>query len=568
MISKEDVQVIDDTWKKLDQEKAAWKDVWMQIVSYMGLQYGEWKDAGQPSSAPMIKLTDTTALDSSRILADGVEGYAFSRSMAWFNLAPETRIADSRRQAYADEGQDVDDMAGRLLSKITLVMYQMLAKSNFYDEARAFIRTSADLATGIMIFDWDIDKGRPVFRNLHLKDAWIMEDVHRRVATLFRSVWYTKDEAIDKFGEDKVRDDIRESKDRLKKYRFIELMSPATEWDFDVEGEGDYIAVYLDPEDVTGKTMLEEKLEGTPFACWRWEMQGYGGVWGVGSPGFTSLPAIKYANELQESLINLAELTGKGLWKKTKGLKVNFRAGGVTELDEGQDFALVQAAGDPSWLAEHLSYYRTVIQQNYSTDFFLALTQNIERTKTATEVAALQEEKSALLSSLFARLGEDFLEPMLEWLFVQVLKYAKVPDITEEELATLEDLDIRIDFVSPMFLAQKRNFLLAPTMQYASDLANLAPIFPTILDNFDADAYARLDHKARNADPAVLPDEETIKEVRTARAQAQAQEMQRQQALQDADAMGNLYQKTAKAPEAGSPMAQNGGGQQTAAGGR
>ena len=114
-----------------------------------------------------------------------------------------------------------------------------------------------------------------------------------------------------------------------------------------------------------------------------------------------------------------------------------------------------------------------------------------------------------------------------------------------------------------MFLTQKRNLELAPSLQYAQDLAALAPIFPTILDNFNPDAFARLDHKARNAAPEVLPDEKSIQDARNARAQAQAAEMQREQALQDADAMGNLYQKTAKAPEAGSPMAQgSGNGQQ------
>lgn len=562
-MTKEQAFDLYSTWKKLDDGKGPWKALWRSIVAYMGQQYGEWKDSETDPGIPDIRLTDTTALDSSRILADGIEGYAFSRSMAWFDLAPETRIRDSIRGRYQDSGTDVDEVAKRLLGKVRAVMYQMLAKSNFYDEARSFIRTTADLATGVILFEWDIDKGRPVFRNLHLKDAWIMEDRYRRVATLFRSVYYTKQEAIDLFGKDKVRDDIKNCEDRLKKFRFVQLVSPATEWDFDIEGEGDWISVYIDPEDETGKTMLEEKLAEKPFACWRWSIQGYGGVWGVDSPGFVSYPAMKYANELQASLINLAELTGKGIWKRTKGLKVNFRAGGIVDLDEGQDFALTQASGDPSWLAEHLSYYRTVIQQNYSTDFFLALTQNIERTKTATEVAALQEEKSALLSSLFARLGEDFLEPMLEWLFVQVLKYAKVPDITEEELQELEGLDFRIDFISPMFLTQKRNLELAPSLQYAQDLAALAPIFPTILDNFNPDAFARLDHKARNAAPEVLPDEKSIQDARNARAQAQAAEMQREQALQDADAMGNLYQKTAKAPEAGSPMAQgSGNGQQ------
>ena len=566
MISKDDALEVYQTWKGLEDGKGPWRDLWMQVIAYMGMQYGTWDESTADegkyySRAPSVKLTDTTALDSSKILADGVEGYAFSRSMAWFDLFPETRIKEGIRKRYERNEVNVDRLAKSLLSKVKEVMYQMLAKSNFYDEARSFIRTAADLGTGIMLFDWDIDKGRPVFRNLHLKDAWIMEDRDREVVTLFRAVWLTARQAEDRFGKEKLRKDITECRDRLKRFRFIQMMSPATEWDFDVEGTGDWISVWFDPEDETGKVMLEEKRREKGFACWRWGIQGYGGEWGVDSPGLTALPAIKYANELQESLISMAELSGKGLWKKTKGLKVNFRAGGVTELDEGQDFALTQASGDLSWIAEHLTYYRQVIQQAYSTDFFLTLTQNLERTKTATEVAALQSEKSALLSSLFSRLGEDFLEPMLEWLFVEVLRHAEVPEITEEELQELEDLDLRIDFISPMYLSQRRNFILGPTMQYATDIIQLAQVFPTILDNFDSDAFARLDHEARNADDAVLPDESAIQRTREARAQAQAAQMQKAEQLQAADAMGRLYQETSKAPEAGSPMAAMSGGQ-------
>ena len=127
--------------------------------------------------------------------------------------------------------------------------------------------------------------------------------------------------------------------------------------------------------------------------------------------GQLSLPAMRFVNILVEDMIVLSELVAKGHWKKTKGLKVNFRAGGVTELESGQDFAFQQATGDLSWLAEHISYYRAVINDIYKVNLFLTLTMNLDRTKTATEVAGLSQEREVLMHST---------EPSPNWIFMNI----------------------------------------------------------------------------------------------------------------------------------------------------
>ena len=120
-MTKEQAFDLYSTWKKLDDGKGPWKALWRSIVAYMGQQYGEWKDSETDPGVPDIRLTDTTALDSSRILADGIEGYAFSRSMAWFDLAPETRIREGIRSRYQESGTDVDEVAKNLLGKVRAV---------------------------------------------------------------------------------------------------------------------------------------------------------------------------------------------------------------------------------------------------------------------------------------------------------------------------------------------------------------------------------------------------------------------------------------------------------------
>ena len=77
MISKDDALEVYQTWKGLEDGKGPWRDLWMQVIAYMGIQYGTWDESTADegkyySRAPSVKLTDTTALDSSKILADGV----------------------------------------------------------------------------------------------------------------------------------------------------------------------------------------------------------------------------------------------------------------------------------------------------------------------------------------------------------------------------------------------------------------------------------------------------------------------------------------------------------------
>ena len=409
----------------------------------------------------------------------------------------------------------------------------------------------------------DSKTGLPMFRTFELKDIVTMDDEYGRVDTLFRRFYLTKREAEKLFGKDELPRYIKECTDRRKKFAFINLISPVTKWDFEVSGSGDWISVYW-AEDDKERTLREERLEEKPFAIFRWEEPVYGGSWGVDSPGQLALPAMRFVNMLMEDMITLSELTAKGHWKKTKGLKVNFTAGGVTELNAGEDFALQQATGDLAWLAEHIAYYRAVINECYKTNLFLTLTQNIDRTKTATEVAGLTQERETLMQSFWSRLATQVFEPVHEWLYLQILKSGKLVDITEEELEALRTLDMRIDYVSPAYMAQKRAFELGPSLQWISDMMQLAQINPNLLDKINFDTFADMDANVRNADMSIVIKTEDAQKARQIRAQLEAQATQNQLQQEALDNEANAYAKMTKAPEEGSAaaMMMGAGGQQ------
>ena len=542
-ISKEQLAELQKLLEELEQQKKPFEEMWKDIVAYMGLAYGDFCNPNQ-GKVPAYRLYDTTARDASETLADGVEGYAFNRSTKWFGY----------KLMSVKEGAD-PKLAKSLIEKVQRVAYKWLDSSNFYDEATAFIRNGADLATSCMLFTFDMERSAPRFSVVHLKDVFFMPASDGELRTMFRYVWLTKKEAEKFFGEEKLSDDIRECKEPLKRFRFVQMEAPVVDWeDIDIPGTGDYFSIYWS-SDEPDKLLKSERLLERDMCVWRWKRQIYGGTWGVDSPGMSSLPMIRFVNTLQEDILTASEIAGKGLWKKTKGLKINFRAGGVTELESGQDFAAVSRNNDLSWLQSHVEYYRKAINTAYKTDLFLILSQNIEQTKTATEVAGIETEKNNLMSAFFSRLGKEFLDPVLSWLFRQVLLYAghnDALDVTEEEIEQIEDMELSVEFASPYFSSQEKNFELRPSVTWMNNVISLAQINPEVLDRIDWDAYVELDHDLEKASEKLLVDINTAKEIRQRRAEAQLAALRNQQEQEQAANDRADYETYSKAPEQGS----------------
>ena len=557
-MDKQDFIEIQSIQKELENEKSSFKNQWKDIRKYMGTAYGGGIDEGTKRrgttpKAPDYVLTDTTASTASDTLANGVEGYACGSSLQWFDYAVE-----SVKENVPEE------IIKSLLEKVKKVAYHWLQKSNFYPTFRQVVRSGCDLGTGGFYFTMDRKRGLPMFKAFDLNDIETMTNDFGEIETLFRRIYLTKREAIKYFGEERIAKikTINQCKDPRERFVFHQMISPVVNWDFDVKGDGDWLSIYWS-EDDTKETVKEERMRYKPFAIFRWEEPVFGGNWGVDSPGQLSLPAMRFVNILVEDMIMLSELVAKGHWKKTKGLKVNFTAGGVTELESGQDFAWQQATGDLSWLAEHISYYRAVINDIYKVNLFLTLTMNLDRTKTATEVAGLSQEREVLMQSFWSRLANQIFEPLHEWLFLQICMSGNLRDITNEELAALEDMEMKIDYISPAYMAQKRAFDLGPTLQWVSDMVQLAQVNPNLLDKINFDQIANIDHSSRNAKiEALVSDDDAVK-ARQIRTQIETQANDRVLNEQTLGNLADAYTKLTKAPEAGSAaesMTQSGEG--------
>lgn len=540
MVTQEQMQRLNRVRKSLTSDRERWDAIWQDIAKYINPYYGSWSEGAprEEAIASMRDIFDNTAMKASTRLADGIQGYACGRTIAWFRLQFEKKQMND------------NDVFIEYLQECEKGMYKTLNKSNFYDECRSFIKCGADFGTAVMLREDNRKRQIPCYKTLHPKNVLLMENNFGEVDTLYREFWLSTEDAIDYFGADKLPATIKDCQEPTKMWRFWQYVAANYRFKLDVKGKDPYISIYwADVEQ--DKPIKEERFAYKPFYAWRWARNYVGEVWGVDAPGMLEISNSKQLNGMRKDKQRLSQLQARPPVKKTEGLIVNFTPGGLTDVRAGQDFAPQQVTGNLSWLENDIITMKKEISETYYADFFLVLTQNIERIKTATEVAGLQDEKSALLASFFGRLATEFLEPMLEDLYASELKYKRLPEVPPG----LQDADLAIDFVSPLAMIQKRAHELSTTKAFMAEIIPLAEIQPNVLDKIDLDKYVEVVGDAGSVNKKVLRSDADTTEIRKARAEIMAQQQQQQMQLEQAKVGATVMEKAGKAPEKGSPMA-------------
>ena len=479
-----------------------------------------------------------TANESSNLMADGLMGTCFGRSIAWFKMAWEND----------DLGENGD--ANDWLYDTEKLCYRQLNKSNFYDEARTLVRVGADFGTGVMWMEDDTTEGVPCFKMLHPKDVTLMENRFGDADVMFRDLWLTRDDAIQAFGEKKLPKQISKSEDWNKKYKFCQVVCPAGKFDLKVKGTGEYISVYwcdLDPS----KSVKEERFNYKPFVAWRWNRDTEGTPYGTQSPAMMQLSNIKTANILSKNILQKSQMIASPPIKRTEGLVINLLPAGITDLKAGEDFTPINVTGDLSFTEVERERIRTCIRDAYYTNFFLMLSQTIDKQKTATEVAALMTEQGNIMAAFFNRLAKEFLEPVIEFVFANEYENGRLPDVPYS-MERYRGQELKVDFISPMFLLQKMAHATENPLKALTQILQIAQAHPDILMKIDWDKTVDLIADGYNVKKEILLDDDQYQRMRLAVAeQRQAQEQMAQQMAQSKLGAEN-YKNLSAAPQQGS----------------
>lgn len=540
-MNKDDLKKLQTIKTTLENEREPYIRKWKQIASLMAASYGDWghEALNNKKLDSNTDIYDNTANESSNLMADGLMGTCFGRSISWFKLVFEK-----------DEINNNDD-AAKWLVDTEKKLYKQLNKSNFYDEARQLVRMGADFSTAAMWMGDDAEEEKPYFRMLHPKDFVLMDNLQGDAETLFRDLFLTKDEAIEAFGEKNLPKSITDSSDEVKKYKFCQYVGKAGQFKIKAKGQGKYVSVYWCNEQ-PDKPCKEERFRYKPFVAWRWNRDPEGSAYGTQGPGLMQIANIKSVNTLSKNILQKSQLIASPPIKRTEGLEINLLPAGITDLKAGEDFAPVNVTGDLSFTEMERERIRNCIREAYYTNFFLMLSRTVNKQKTATEVAALMTEQSNIMAAFFNRLATEFLEPVLEFVYGNEMQNGRLSPLPISIAQKYQEEDIDIDFISPMFMIQKQTHTTEQPMKAISQLLPLAQVHPDILMRIDWDRCTEIIADGYNVRKEILIDDNTYQRMKQAAAEQQM--AQRAQANQMAQAKlgAEIYKDTSKAPEQGS----------------
>lgn len=474
---------------------------------------------------------DSTAGFAAYRFSSVMESLATPQGSLWHMLKPVDKMLLRNRavRAYFDDVNQI------------LFNYRYRPVGNFVGNSQQVYLGLGVYGNGILYVDQP-DNGRGLrYRNIHLGEAYFVENHAGIVDTVYRKFSRTARQLIQEFGEDKVPEYIRERAKNAQqsetKSDVLHCVYPRADRDptrMDAKGKK-FASLYIltDTQDL----LREGGYDSWPFPVARYT-QAPGEVYGRG-PGQMVLPAIKVLNEEKSTMLKQGHravdpvylMYDDGLAGTFSAKPGAMNAGGMTA--DGKRLIDTLPVGNIAVGDKMMEMERATINDAFLVTLFQILVDTPQMT--ATEVLERAREKGMLLAPTAGRLQAEFLGPMVEREIDLLGRQGLLPPMP----GVLRDLEIeyRVEYDSPMSRMQ-RSEKAAGFMRALDVAANYAKLTmdPTPLDFFAFDR-AMPDILDINGAPVMWT--ATEDEVAAKRA-ARAEQAQAQQAIEAAPAIASV----------------------------
>ena len=504
---------------RLHGNKSQFLTHWQDIADIMYPQRADFVAQQTRGGRRQRKNYDSTAQQAHQMLAAAIDSFIKPKTARWFNIAAEEDAVNEDEQAKI-WFRDTED---RMLRAI----YNPKAK--FLQQSGQTDKDLAAFGTGALFVDEASALGRLRFKSLHLRDIAITEDADYDVNTIYIDWPLTAEQAAQRFGLDKVGENVREAlslgndnRDPDKTFKHLQVIAPTDPLEPVVPGSPmSFTSAWYEID--SKKTVGVGGFFEFPVMVPRWDTAS-NEVFGR-SQGMIALPDAQTGNAMGKTL-----LIG-GQKAVEPPLFVNDDAvggsapltfpGGVTYFD---GTALKDAGSRPFFPLDNganIPLGREM--QNDNRDLiWAAFLRNVLRLPvdapqmTATEIIERKEEFIRTISPFLGRLESEYTGPLVERVFSIMLRadaFLPPPEI-------LQGRNVRFEFASPIERARKQ-IEAAAAIATLEQLSPFLEAKPEILDNFNFDAIARDMMEINGAPNDWLLPEDVIAETREFRAQQQ-----------------------------------------------
>lgn len=486
------------------------------------------QDVNKTNKKKNTKIIDSTPIIAVRNFSSGMMSGATNPAENWFRF---------RIKNYNMEN---DYEVKTYCSNVEKLMKDAFDASKIYSKLPLVYKQLAVFGFSALCLEADFDD---IFtaKLLPIGSYRYAKNYKGQVDTLFREYTETAKNIVEQFGIDNCSDNIKNAVEKAPQTYFevVHCVMPNPNADNTKiwAKNKKFISVYYEKSE---KNFLSESgFDKFPYVVFESEVNGED-VYPTECPAINALPDVK---QLFSMVRDKAKAVKKILSPPMRG-PAKYKDKSIQMLpdtylpddDSGSGVKPVHEV-NPRVLEieQDIQTMKQMIKEHFYNDLFAMILNTAERSRTATEVNELKEEKMVLLAPLLLQIHSG-LNAIFEWLFEQLAIVDVLPEAPEQ----IQGSEIDIEFVSTLAQAQKVQKIsgMERFTTFTMNLANsLDPMLRYKLNpNKIIDDYADF----ANIDPSQLMPSEYVEQMRAAAQKKQEQQEQMQQLQQGTEMIKNM----------------------------
>lgn len=477
------------------------------------------------------KIKDSTPLLAVRNFSSGMMSGATSPATNWFKV----KVRDYNKESNYE--------VKSWCNSVEVLFRDIFNSSNLYRILPSVYKQIGVFGIAVLALMSDEDT---VLRCqlLPIGSYRIAKNHKGEVDTICRVFMETAKNLYDKFGEENVSKEVLNAlhSNRLEELfevvHFVEPnrnFLPNSPWAEDKE----FISVYYEYASSEEKFLSKSGFDKFPYAVFESEVNGED-IYPSECPGVNALPDVK---QLMSMVIDEGKAVKKMISPTYKGpasLKnkkmIDAPAAFIEEDENGRGLSPIYEVNPRVLEVDSIiEKLKDSIKEIFYNDLFAMILSTAERSRTATEVNELKEEKMVLLSPLLQQIHNG-LNQIMNWVFVECIKLNILPEPPIEVIGANMD----IEFVSTLAQAQKA-VKISAMERFTTFTINLASQLDSSLAkkinaNKIIDDYAEF----ANISPEQIVPTREVEKIKQKQEAAQAQQQVLQQAKEGTEIIENI----------------------------
>ena len=520
----------------LERLRAPWLDRWREVSDFIYPYGGRFEIHDKFETRNYDKIFDNEAGRSLDTLVSGLASGATSPVRQWFKVT------------VPDLDAQLDIGTAQWCSEVEHMLMRAFQQSNTYNSLHTLYRELCLFGVGV---DLVMEDENDILRHhvLTAGEYCLQVNSDGIVDTLYRTFQLTVSQAVNIFGWDnvpKVIKDMYVVGDLDRYFDFCHAIEPRHDRDENSPSNKNmpWASYYFMLSGDAGNDAIisESGFKMFPALCPRWDVLA-GDVYGM-SPAIRALPNVKQLQQececkswALELLVNPPVQAPSTLRQEPLSLTpgaVSFT--GIT--DTGQAIKpIITTSGDINAITQDIMQLKQDIKSDFYVDLFLLIQQATSDRMTATEVAALKEEKMLVLGPVIERLQHELLSPLVQMTYNKLKERKLLPEAPQ----SIKGRSLELEFQSMLAQSQRAVDINAIDRMMSSVQA-MATVAPEILDRIDVDGTFDVYRDRLAVDPKIARSVDEANEIRQSRNQVMAQQQQSAEVEQGAAAYNQFMQ--------------------------